>query len=95
LIAIVGCASALSRPTPADVQRAASRWPDVSLSELQHGREVYVARCASCHPLYLPREEPAARWGAVLDGMAPRAGISADERKTVERSWMTMATAER
>lgn len=90
-VAIAGCAAALARPTADDVRRATMRWPDATMAELEHGRELYVARCASCHHLYLPRDEAVSKWPAVLDDMGARAHLSPDERQAIERFLLTLA----
>lgn len=81
-----GCAPALVHPTADDARRSG-----IALAELERGRGLYVARCASCHALHLPSEIPAARWPQLLDGMAPRAKISRTERDAIERYLLAAA----
>jgi cytochrome c5 len=86
LLAAVSCGGgAVPHPTEAHLARARARWPDATAASLERGRELYVARCSGCHPLHPPDTQPAARWAAVLDQMAPRAKLSADERELVLR----------
>jgi hypothetical protein len=86
LLLAVSCGGgAVPHPTEAHLARARARWPDVTAASLERGRELYVARCSGCHPLHPPGTQPAARWATVLDQMAPRAKLSADERELVLR----------
>lgn len=91
LAMLAACATALARPTAEDAARAARAWPDATLSQLEHGRDVFVARCGSCHRLYLPSDEPASSWPGVLDAMAPRAKLTPEEREAIERYLVTEA----
>jgi hypothetical protein len=51
-------------------------------------RRFYEARCGVCHVPY-PRDHMAAHeWPAVLDQMAPRAGLTASQRERV-RNYLT------
>ncbi len=86
LLAAVSCGGgAVPHPTEAHLARARARWPDTTAASLERGRELYVARCSGCHPLHRPDSQPAGRWAEVLDQMAPRAKLSADERELVLR----------
>ncbi len=92
LFLAVSCGGgAVPHPTEAHLARARARWPDATAASLEHGRQLYVARCSGCHPLHPPGTQPAARWAEVLDQMAPRAKLSADERELVLR-YLTAAS---
>jgi hypothetical protein len=92
LAAAASCGgSAVPRPTDAHLARARARWPDTTQASLERGRELYVARCSGCHPLHPPATQPAARWAALVDEMAPRARLSAAERDLVLR-YLTAAS---
>jgi hypothetical protein len=47
------------------------------------GARLYRRRCASCHRLHDPGERSAGEWGDVLERMAPKAHLSADDRAAV------------
>ncbi len=49
------------------------------------GRSKLLARCSSCHPLPDPKEETEAVWPDTLEDMAPRAKLTEEEAKAVER----------
>jgi hypothetical protein len=92
LVAAASCGGgAIPHPTDANLARARSRWPDTTAASLERGRELYVARCSGCHPLHPPDTQPAARWAALLDEMAPRAHLDATERDLVLR-YLTSAS---
>ena len=55
LVVSTGCVS-LVRPSEVHVAWATARWPDATLTQLEQGRAVYVARCSGCHALHLPSE---------------------------------------
>jgi Dihaem cytochrome c len=63
-----GCVG-LVHPQEVQVAWAAERWPDVTLADLEEGREVYVAKCSSCHVLRRPDRHPPDAWPDLLDQM--------------------------
>jgi mono/diheme cytochrome c family protein len=50
---------------------------------LQAGRATYVSKCAGCHHLHRPEEYAPAEWPGLVAKMAPRAKLSADERRLI------------
>ncbi len=44
---------------------------------------LYRSKCSACHRAYAPSSRDAAAWAAVLEKMAPRARLSADDRARV------------
>lgn len=71
LVALVSaCTSVVRDPTPADVSWAQGRWSKATLADLQHGRRLYVGRCAGCHMLYAPSARSPEQWPAIIDWMA-------------------------
>lgn len=74
------------RATFADAQRG-----NVTLAELETGRELVVAKCGSrCHQPPLPSDHSASEWPRSMDEMAPRAAVTADERRAIERYMIVM-----
>lgn len=53
-LSVPGCASPLAHPTSAEVVALRPIDPGVELADLEHGRELYVGKCASCHQLHEP-----------------------------------------
>lgn len=82
VLALVVAACAGSRmpvPTAADASRASAHFPDVTLSELSHGRTLYVSRCGSCHTLKPPSELSPAQWQVEVDEMREKNGVKLDD----------------
>jgi len=73
------CASGPPRPTAVDAERLTARWPDLGLADLEHGRELYVGRCSSCHVLYEPASFGSERWEVELRKMRDRARLDDDQ----------------
>lgn len=73
---LVACGgSAVPEPTSADATRAGAHFSDVTLSELSHGRTLYVSRCGSCHALRRPGELAPEQWQTELDEMRTKNGV--------------------
>jgi cytochrome c5 len=75
--AVVGtaCTAALPQPTAADATRAGARWPGTTVTDLSHGRELYVATCAGCHALKSPLAVAPGRWSAAVAEMRQKRGV--------------------
>ena len=84
--------SRVPMPTAADASRASVHFPDVTLSELSHGRTLYVSRCGSCHTLKPPAELSAQQWQAEVSDMRAKNGVklSDDEAQAIIR-YLTVA----
>ncbi|MEO8167956.1 MAG: cytochrome c [bacterium] len=74
---LAGCVAALYTPSISDVRN------DASLTELNNGRALYVAKCGSCHTLKLPSEYAPDVWQENLDEMQQRAKISDGEKSSI------------
>jgi cytochrome c5 len=96
VLLLTACAgSRLPGPTPADVTRAQARWPGTGLTELERGRDLYRARCSTCHLPVAPAAHPAAEWPDLVAEMAERAHLTGTDRDLVERYLVTMSTSTR
>lgn len=64
------------------------------MAELQHGRALYVERCASCHALKTPNVVAADRWPAEIERMREQHGVrlTDDEANTMERYLWSVAS---
>jgi mono/diheme cytochrome c family protein len=67
--------AAVPQPTAADASRGSAHFPDLTLSELTHGRTLYVSRCGSCHTLKRPSELSAAQWQVEVTEMRNKNGV--------------------
>lgn len=83
------------QPTAADVERGRAPFPDLSLSELEHGRTLYVSRCGACHVLKRPSEIPAQRWPSEVSEMRSKNGVklSDAEAQAIVRYLVVAASA--
>ena len=67
------------------VARAAARWPGVTAEALSMGRDRFLAKCNACHAypdLPAIAEE---RWPAIVERMAKKSSLGAEERDAVLR----------
>jgi cytochrome c2 len=54
---------------------------------------LYRSKCAACHRLYGPADHGPGEWPAILDRMAGRAHLDAEQRATIERYLVAHARA--
>jgi mono/diheme cytochrome c family protein len=89
----LGC-STTSAPvvSPADVSRAAARWPGTDQAQLEAGRSLYLERCSSCHAPVEPGSIAADQWPAHVEDMRERARLDDDEVARIERYLVTIAS---
>jgi mono/diheme cytochrome c family protein len=87
--------SALPEPTVADANRGSAHFPDLTLSELQQGRKLYLSRCGSCHTLKRPAELPPEQWQEEVSEMRTKNGVklSDTEAQAIVRYLAVAATA--
>ena len=74
-LALVSCSSELYVPKPEDAT------PEVTFTELQQGRKLYVNKCSSCHALYLPEKYPSDEWRRYVEDMGSEAGATTEEKE--------------
>lgn len=85
---LYGCASKLYVPGEANVQKAQSVSPGITLGQMTAARKLYAAKCSSCHNLHLPKELSALQWQKNLDKMQVRAKIT-DAQKQLLFTYLT------
>jgi cytochrome c5 len=44
------------------------------------GKTVFDAKCGKCHPLPVTTDHTAAKWGPIMDAMAPKARLTDSEK---------------
>jgi len=92
-LCLSGCGpGAIPEPTAADQARASERWPEVTLADLTAGRTLYVQKCSGCHSLYPPSFRAAEAWVPVVDKMASKFALEADQKETIARYLVVMST---
>jgi hypothetical protein len=92
--AVLSCSAALDHPTEPDVEWASARWPQTTLKDLQHGRALYVERCAGCHNLPLPERYSPAEWEGYVAYMVVEAKLTPGEQEAITR-FLASASARR
>lgn len=90
IVLLAGCIFPKAGPLPgpvtsADVARARYRWPDASAGALARGRALFAAHCNACHhyPDLMAISDD--RWPGIIQKMARKAHLTADESAQVLR----------
>ena len=65
------------------VARASARWPGVTAGALSTGRDHFLAKCNGCHGYPDLAAVPEARWPDIVERMAKKSGLGADEKDAV------------
>lgn len=91
-LCLAACAS-LPQPTAADVARAQSRVPGVTLDSLSQDRKTYVKVCSGCHALHLPAEFPSQKWPSLVQEMVTvqKVKLTTEQRQQIEEFLLAMA----
>lgn len=88
-LATAGLAACAGRPIPvatdADAARVAAQWPGTTAADLNHGRQLLLAKCGNCHQPPAPTAHVAADWPAEVQEMRERSGLSVSDAALVER----------
>jgi cytochrome c5 len=93
LVLLLGACSRSTAPhaTDADATRAALRWPGTTTQDLEHGRDLYVSRCSSCHLPPTPSEYSVEAWPGHIAEMRERAHLDEASEEAIRRYVVTMA----
>jgi cytochrome c2 len=76
-IVLVGCAKGLSPEDTAKVDAAFAKYDD------SEGKSVFREKCAKCHSYKLPETRTAEKWPGIMDRMARKAKLTADQKDAV------------
>ena len=68
LAALVACATLEPAPDPS----------------LEPGRALYAGKCGGCHRLYAPSKIDPKKWPSILDKMAVKAKLTAEEQDRID-----------
>jgi hypothetical protein len=86
VLALAGCATVmLPKLTPSQLRWAGGQWSGVDAASMESARVLYVNRCSGCHNLVTPDKHTPEEWDVLLNRMAPRAKLTADEKEAVHR----------
>jgi cytochrome c5 len=90
LAALVACSKMLT-PTQSDADRAAAKFPGLTLAELNEGKTLYADNCAKCHSLKKPKSRNEEGWRKIVPPMAKKAKITADHEDKILKYVVTMS----
>jgi mono/diheme cytochrome c family protein len=65
------------------VTSASTRWPGVTAGSLAAGRDLFLAKCNGCHDYPDLAAISDERWPNILDKMAKKADLGAEQRDAV------------
>ena len=87
VLASFGCVPVAPQPTTAQLAAARASDPELSLQDLQRGRDTYVKRCGSCHALRSPGERAPDAWPLEVQRMQTQhqVRLSAEEQRDIVR----------
>lgn len=79
------CVPLVPEPTTAQLAAVRVSDPDLSLEDLQRGRETYIKRCGSCHALRSPAERAPDAWPLEVERMQTQhqVRLSVEERRDI------------
>jgi mono/diheme cytochrome c family protein len=76
VLVLASCgASPTPRVTPELLAAAQADDGAVGAGDLEHGREIYIGRCAACHALPRPADYDPPTWRKWMRSMAPKAKL--------------------
>ena len=79
-MALVACtATKIYLPTANNVNKRTT----ATLAELQQGHDIFSKSCKRCHGLKDPASRTPEQWTKVLDKMAPKAKLTAEQKDLV------------
>ncbi len=83
-LSMAACANPGGPPRVPDPAWAADQWPGTTGQDLTRGRDLFVARCQTCHALPVPAAKAPDVWPDIVAEMADRAHLSPDDRVLVQ-----------
>jgi hypothetical protein len=100
VIMIVACTSKKSmakttnnEPTEIQLTAAKTKFPDISLEVLKKGHGVFTGACTNCHGAKDIPSRSEEEWTSILERMAPKAELSADQKDQVWKYIMSVKLA--
>ena len=82
-----------TEPTEANVTSAKAKFPDVTLDVLKKGHSLYYGACTRCHGAKNIVKRDEKEWVGILDDMAPKAHLTAEEKDAVWKYIMSVKLA--
>lgn len=73
LFLLVGCATYKAvAPTQMDVERVSVKYPNLTLAELNQGKQLFETHCGNCHGLKNPASRSEEKWQKIVPRMAEK-----------------------
>lgn len=72
-----------TEPTDAQLTAAKTKFPSVTMDELKKGHSIYYGACTNCHGAKDIKSRSEEQWSGILDQMAPKANLTAQEKDAV------------
>ena len=98
-ILLTGCFSAkLITPSQNDVERVQVKFPNYTLSDLNHGKALFEQNCGKCHGLKNPASRSEEQWKQIVPRMSKKVNrkteiLDAKAQEDILRYLITMSTA--
>lgn len=90
MIVLAGCsASKMVTMTQADADKAAAKFPGVTLASLQEGQKLYGDNCGKCHGLKATTWGNEAQWKEIIPPMAEKAKINDTQQTLITQYLLT------
>jgi cytochrome c5 len=80
-------------PTDKQFAAAKARFPDVTMDQLKKGQNLYSTACTKCHGAKDVTPYTEDKLSAIMDNMAEKAQLSADEKTAVWRYAIAVRSA--
>jgi mono/diheme cytochrome c family protein len=92
LIALGACVSQKKlTPTQADADLAATKFPGMTMADLQEGQRLYTATCQKCHGLKNPKKFSETRLNEIVPIMAKKAKIDKATETKIHNYLVTLS----
>lgn len=85
--------SAKNGPNEENLTAAKTKFADVTMDQLSKGHSIYFGACTKCHGSKNIARRDEKEWTEVLNEMAPKAHLEADEKEAVWRYIMSVKLA--
>ena len=93
IVCVLAACAVQKMPTPsqANADRAAKRFPGVTLAEL---KMLYEQTCGKCHELYKPETRTEMEWMKIVPAMAQKARIDEVTQSYIQKYTVAMSKPE-
>ena len=83
IVILAGCMAGNKPLVQTDVDRGAKKFPELSMEELQKGKDRYDLLCTQCHKKIKLRKYKEEEWKKVIPGMARMA--DKENKKSIDK----------